>query len=384
MYFRVGSWDKTVVEFRHTEAQAIPLGTKGKIDNAVYEVIGFAVKEESKYHYRWREYLLFNPYQGYVFLSEYNGHWNFVWPIENSPKGRGSETEFTYNDSAFRLYQKYTAQVVYANGEFFFDVVDITASTVNYEYIAPPKVVALEQSEDSLLWCEGEYMSRHEIAEIFSIPKNKLPSKEGIGYTQPFNTSFSDRALMSVTVLLLLFAFAIQLFLNSSSDDRVVFQADYTQADLKDQKILVTPSFDLKDGTKSLGVYVYAPLSNDWFFSEFTLINEDTGVEYNFTKDVEYYSGYEDGESWTEGSKSGEAFLSRIPAGKYHINIYPEFGVNNRSFTVTVKHDVPMSSNFYITCLGLAVFPVFYFIRSRYREQTRWSDSDYSPYATTE
>ena len=28
--------------------------------------------------YSWDEYLLFNPYKGFRYLTEYNGHWNFV------------------------------------------------------------------------------------------------------------------------------------------------------------------------------------------------------------------------------------------------------------------------------------------------------------------
>jgi len=380
IYFRVGAWDKATVEFQHVEPQEIPIGAKGRIEGVLYEVMGFVVKEEGKYHYRWREYMLFNPFQGYAFLSEYNGHWNFVWPIENSLHPRG--TEFKYKDSSYRLYQKYTAQVVYARGEFFFDVVDITASTVNHEYIAPPSLVALEQSEDSVLWCEGEYLSRKEVAAIFSMPKNQLPSVSGIGYTQPFGTSFSDQALILLTAFLLLFLLLIQVVFNNTDDDKVVFQADFSKASLNNQKMLVTPSFELKDGTKSLEVNIYAPLSNDWFFGEFSLINENTETEYNFTKDIEYYSGYEDGYSWTEGSRTGDAFLSRIPSGKYHINIYPEFSGTNGSFTVTVRRGAPMYSNFFVTSIAMAIFPVFYFIRRRYREQKRWSDSDYSPYST--
>jgi hypothetical protein len=233
-----------------------------------------------------------------------------------------------------------------------------------------------------VLWCEGEYISRKKIGEIFPALKNKLPSSTGIGYTQYFNTTFSDNALISLSIFVLLLVFLIQIVLNNASGDKVIFQQDYNQADLKDQKMFVTPPFDLDDGTKSLGVYLQAPLSNDWFFSEFSLINENTGTEYNFTEEVEFYSGYDDGVSWTEGSKSGEAFLSSIPSGRYHINIYPEFSGISNSFTMTVKRDVPVSSNFYITCLGLAVFPIFYFLRKRYREQKRWSDSDYSPYSS--
>jgi Domain of unknown function (DUF4178) len=58
----------------------IPLGTCGKIGNTRYEVIGFQVREvdTSDDSYSWDEYLLFNPYKGFRYLTEYNGHWNFV------------------------------------------------------------------------------------------------------------------------------------------------------------------------------------------------------------------------------------------------------------------------------------------------------------------
>ena len=45
-----------------------------------YEVIGFQVRavSEGDDSYSWNEYLLFNPYKGFRYLTEYNGHWNFV------------------------------------------------------------------------------------------------------------------------------------------------------------------------------------------------------------------------------------------------------------------------------------------------------------------
>ncbi len=41
--------------------------------------MGFVIKRDNAYNFQWREYLLFNPYKGYAFLSEYNGHWNFFY-----------------------------------------------------------------------------------------------------------------------------------------------------------------------------------------------------------------------------------------------------------------------------------------------------------------
>jgi len=381
-YFCVGQWNKDLINFNFSAEPALPIGSKGKFEGFVYEVIGFAIKQETKYHYRWREYLIFNPMRGYAFLSEYNGHWNFIWPVEEGHRRHKSDTDFFHEGHHYRLYQKYRAQVVYARGEFFFDIVGISDSTVNEEFIAPPFLYAVERDNDSLLWCKGEYITRNEVANAFAISVNKLPHKSGMGYTQPFNAGFKDESLIKFSIFLVFILLALQIFFVKSSTEKVVYEKSFYQTDLGDQKFFVTPTFTLEGASESLEIKIRAPLSNDWLFAEFSLINEDTGNEYIFTKDIEYYFGREGGESWTEGSNSGEAFLSEIPAGKYHINIYPEFSVSNHEFHLSVVRDVASMSNFFITIVGLAIFPIAYFIRKHILEQRRWSDSDYSPYAT--
>ncbi len=380
IYFRTGSWNRDTTTFNHEETPALIIGARGEIEGYVYEVMGFVVKQEAKYHYAWREYLVFNPYRGYAFLSEYDGHWNFIWPIEENLSKHQNEGSILFENKSYDLYQRYQAQVIFAKGEFFFDVVDITATTVNAEYIAPPNMVALEKSEDSLLWCKGEYFTRNEIAKIFSTEKAYLPKKKGIGYTQPLNSNFTDSSLVTLTALVILLSLSLHLFLNGQHADKVVFHRRFSQRDLDNQRMVVSPSFEFDDGTKSLAVIIEAPLENDWFFSEFTLVDETDGTQYNFAKEIGYYYGREGGESWSEGSRVGEAYLSQIPSGKYHLAIFPEFSLKNKGFTVTVSRDVPTSSNFYVTALVLAIYPAFYFIRRRYREQKRWSESDYSPY----
>lgn len=91
VYFRRGNWNKNLTQFSKAGTCVLPVGSKGRFENFLYEVMGFTVKEENKYHYQWREYLLFNPYRGYAFLSEYDGHWNFVWGVENGPLKKKSD-----------------------------------------------------------------------------------------------------------------------------------------------------------------------------------------------------------------------------------------------------------------------------------------------------
>ncbi|MBL0742030.1 DUF4178 domain-containing protein [Chryseolinea lacunae] len=379
-YFGVGKWSKDLTTFGTSYEPVLPIGAKGKIDGKVYEVMGLVVKKEQKYKYDWREYIIFNPFEGYAFLSEYNGHWNMVWPVDDVPPLAMSASDFVDEGFHFRLFQKYKAKVIYAVGEFFFDVVHITETTFNREFIAPPLLFALEKSDDSVLWCKGEYMTPSEVASAFQIPVSKLPSKTGMGYTQPMMGKIKNGAVVSFSILVFIFLLIAQMFFSGSAEEKVVYQGNFFQADLKDQKFFKTSSFTLEGGSKSLEVVVVAPLLNDWFFAEFSLIDETTGTETIFTKDVEYYQGYEDGESWSEGSTKGEAFLSQIPAGKYHINIYPEFSTSSHEFSLTVKRDVAAWSNFWLTLLMLSVFPIGYFIRRNWMEKKRWSESDYSPY----
>jgi hypothetical protein len=381
IYFCTGEWEKDVVKFNFKATPHIPIGSKGRVENFLYEVVGFVVKEEQKYRYRWREYLLFNPYRGYAFLAESDGHWNFVWPIEGQPKGDNITKNFFYEGREFKLYQKYAATVIYAEGEFFFDVVGISENTVNRDYISPPYLLTVEESRDSVLWCKGEYFFQKDIAEIFSIPAQKLPEKEGIGYTQPFDMGVKTSVLVGCAVLFIAILIIFQVLIDSVSEEKVVYHGQYSQADMKDQKMFVTPSFQLSEGKSSVEFYIEAPLSNDWFYGEFTLVNEDDGTEYNFSKEIEFYHGYEGGESWSEGAKVGTAYISQIPGGKYHVNIYPEFSMFNNSFSIIITRDVPTMANFWITALLIIAFPAFFLIRNHYREVRRWSDSDYSPYS---
>ena len=66
----------------------IPLGSRGKVRGDLFEVIGFmrrAMTVEGV-NYEWSEYLLFNPYKGFRWLSEYNGHWNFLKTTTHIPR----------------------------------------------------------------------------------------------------------------------------------------------------------------------------------------------------------------------------------------------------------------------------------------------------------
>ncbi len=100
----------------------IPLGTRGTLRDVVYEVVGYQVRQVNidGTPYQWREYLLFNPYKVFHYITEYAGHWNFVSPVPSLPGGDRvpGTTSRSYHGQSFRHFQTATATTVFVLGEF--------------------------------------------------------------------------------------------------------------------------------------------------------------------------------------------------------------------------------------------------------------------------
>src|SRR5580700_6668116 len=99
----------------------IPLGTRGKLRGTDYEVIGFqrrSIKSEGV-RYDWHEYLLFNPYKGFRYLTEYMGHWNDISICKDLPiLGHDRFADVNYMGELYKHFQTAEAKTNYVLGEF--------------------------------------------------------------------------------------------------------------------------------------------------------------------------------------------------------------------------------------------------------------------------
>lgn len=380
-YYRIERGElKLVHGKRGTETQPhIAIGSKGVVEDDNYIVTGYVVKKDQAYNYSWREYTLYNPTFGYIYLSEYNGHWMLLKPTNFiSPVGV-HDMEKTYNGETYKLYSKYRTKTVNAIGEF----VNSPYEDENkcHEFINPPQILVHEFKKEETMWLHGEYLEPKEVQAIFGLAD--MPARSGVGVIQPVPMGMPFKDVLRLSAVAAIALFILQALFYSMAEDKVVYQYAGSLGDFERGKI-VSPSFDLTQASKNVEVIVTGDVNNNWFEADLTLINEKTDEDLDLEMGVEYYQGYTDGESWSEGSRKAAKIIDAVPAGRYHLLITPvkDALYSYIHYTIEIRRDVPIWGNFLFGIFLLALLPIIQYFRERSFETSRWMDSNYSPYDT--
>ena len=171
---------------KQREKLLIPLGTRGKLGADTYETIGFQVRtvEDEEEPDSWREYLLFNPYKGFRYLTEYNGHWNDVKTVQALPIPLNAAASLVkYRSRNFKLISTAKASTTYVLGEFPWQVRKGETAEVK-DYVSTPNILSSETTENETVWSLGEYMPGAKVWEAFKLP-GQAPAATGIFENQP-------------------------------------------------------------------------------------------------------------------------------------------------------------------------------------------------------
>ena len=149
----------------------IPLGSRGKWRGDVYEAIGFQVRSvaDAGLTYSWHEYLLFNPFKGFRYLTVYEGHWNDVKTISAIPEMAGpvrGKQAVKLLGKTYVHFQTASAETTFVMGEFPWRVKvgELVAAT---DYIDPPNILSSETTEQETTWSLGEYVDGARVWEAF-------------------------------------------------------------------------------------------------------------------------------------------------------------------------------------------------------------------------
>jgi hypothetical protein len=357
----------------------IPLGTRGKIRGTDYEVIGFQRRTitEDGIDYSWHEYLLFNPFKGFRYLTEYNGHWNDVAPVTGLPTADGMHAQ--YLGKSYKHFQTATARTTFVLGEFPWQV-RINEKALCYDYVSAPFMLSSEVMANETTWSLGEYVSGTDIWKNFKLPGSP-PAPIGVYEDQPSPLGAKAGAIW-LTFVLLVSALLVVFIADAAISSRdVVFRQNYAflQNTPGQEPSFVTPVFELKGRTSNIEVETTASINNQWIYLNYALINDESGQAYDFGREVSYYHGYDSDGSWTEGKRDDSVYVPSVPSGRYYLRVEPEsekqFGPIQ--YSVTVTRDVPVMSLYLVALIALLFPALLISWRTFNFEQMRWAESDH-------
>jgi hypothetical protein len=357
----------------------IPLGVRGKLHGTDYEVIGFQTRH-SKVEgigYYWHEYVLFNPYKGFRYLSEYNGHWNDISICKQLPMFDGASAN--YLGEAYKHFQTSDANTDFVLGEFPWQV-RVGEHAVVTDYVHPPRVLSSEKLDKEVTWSLGEYMYGREIWDIFKLPGSP-PDAMDIYENQPSPVASNVKGIWIAFVALTVFLLALMAGFDMLAKKEPVFNQTFTyhRTEAKGEPSFVTDVFELGGRTSNVEVKTSAPVSNHWIYLNYALINQDTGQAWDFGREVSYYSGYDSDGSWSEGKQYDTVVIPSVPPGHYFLRIEPEVDPTLLliHYTVEVRRDVPVFGIYGIAFLALLV-PVLIISWHAFNfERQRWAESDH-------
>jgi ribosomal protein S27AE/DNA-directed RNA polymerase subunit RPC12/RpoP len=296
----------------------IPLGSRGTLFGAERTVVGFmqrAVTVDGD-RYTFREYLLWSE-GGYAWLIEENHHWLYVAPVATSAVKVASGSAF-YRDHTYRAFARGAPEVELVIGEFYWKVM-AGDRCETFDYVAPPRLLSVEKTENELSWSEGEYVQPAALVRAFGL--KGLPAPSGVAPAQPnpHRAGVMARAFGLLAFLWLLLAFAYEVgHPQKYTYEGLVLQGPPGSGMPSADQVLLSEPFTLSRGPTTIAVEAYAPILSGSVYVEASLIPEDPpGEPRVLPLVIEHYQGDDGGESWSEGSTSATEYFGSVPAGRY-------------------------------------------------------------------
>ena len=369
---------------RVTATPRIPLGTRGTWKGAPWDVIGFQVVTITVEgtDYSWTEYVCFNPYRGFLYLSEYQGHWNVIEKLRRRPEREqgGARPTVELNGTTYKHFQTATAVTTAALGEFPWEL-RVGDRVVSRDFVAPPYLLSAEASGSEVTWSLGSYTPPEVIQKAFGLT-TPLRRPIGVFANQPNPHAGTPQRMFGRFAIALL-ALVLMLVLNiTTASNRTVFERAFSFTRAEDAQATVTEPFELDGRTSSVAIDLESDLDNDWIFFVLSLINETTGETREITRQLSYFHGVDSDGSWTEGAKRESMRIASVPPGRYFLRVQTEGGEPGRasaSYTVRVRRDAPHYGFYGIAVLALLLPAVLSVLPSASFEGQRWAESDHAP-----
>lgn len=219
-----------------TEPQ-IPLGSVGTLRLGApqplpWQVVGYLERcdlpepgsdDEQTF---WREYLLFHPTEGFVFLVDTEEGWSWARPLTGVPTVEGETA--SWRGEPYRRRWRYQARTVHVIGEFYWRIRrDERVQVQDYEGQGSHRHRRLSREQTTsaggdgeVTWSAGEVLEAKSIADAFQLgPQGVAALRRDAAPLAAGGGPGSKLGCAGVILLLLLLLFVVLLLSRCSSDN---------------------------------------------------------------------------------------------------------------------------------------------------------------------
>ena len=350
---------RTVKKFmteRRQPPSPLRLGMKGRLKGAEFTIIGLLEYRSNSDGSSWFEYFLFSPTHGYAWMEYDNGHYVFsrkVRDMPDRPVAYIEKSSFVVRHQRFKVYESYRAQITYVEGELTW-IAQTGDEIALIDAIAPPYIYTVEKTANEQEYSYGEYLTGEEVYRAFNI-KAKPAKPSEIHPAQPFEAghfwhglAVAGKIFLPVNLVLLI----IVLIAGSGNEvlrTQLLADAYLAGAD--------TRSFTIMQPNRLVSLELDQPLQDAWAWYDIEVLHNDETL-FSMAQAISYYSGYEDGEHWSEGSTHAHTYFKVPEAGDYQLRLVGEGGTGEngqtpqrRTLSLTVTEGVLVCRYFLIMAL---------------------------------
>ncbi len=322
----------------------LELGDRFRFKGVQHEVIArMAQIEDGDETEVTRDYLLYHPSRGSMWLSEYMGKWSWSRPTHLMPAGSVSGLDAT---DALQTGDG-RRWVVAETGEYQLRYVDGSLPWVarvgdRVRYLEC-EIAGGGTEQYEVTW-EGQ---QREFGIGASLPVSAV--RRALGRKDVFGVEKTTSVAAKVQAVKRIMAMAaIGLALNGVAlaycwfSGSEILNETFTPDQLTEGAF--TSAFPVGSGGTLLKIKLRSSgLSNAWMAVNLAVVQGEATVASVLDADISYYHGSSGGESWSEGKRSKSLYLKVPTEGNYHLLVQGVSGLGNSASADEASHGLTVT-----------------------------------------
>lgn len=359
---------------------AFSVGLPIDIEGVRYEVMGrlYYVEPDEDGEYPSMEYVLYNPDNGYLWLSEDNGHFTISRPYHvrfSVPPIPVPKMGVTVGKETFKIYESGELTLRWVDGALPWTAA-VGERTRYTHLINPPDYIDQEITGTELELFRGRYVDHEEMVK--AVPEGvKVPSPHGVYSCQPYVPAGWLRGMWRAGLVFLVLNVLLFSYSVIADKGNVVLREQITAGQYKGEYL--SRPFTVPRDRCILRLTGTAPLQNSWLAMDFAVVNANEEVISEFYGEASYYSGVDSEGSWTEGSRHFKSYFKVPKAGTYRLLVHARGGTGvsggprNEAVNLTLAANTTISWYFVMPILLSLLVTCLEPTRKWLFDQRRWA-----------